>query len=84
MPKAKMAAGQRILRDRITPSVAAEGEVPMPGSRGSVSGPSRIRQATKERRVVSRPQVMEKDPVHNRAENLSLALEALRQALGEE
>jgi len=56
----------------------------MPGSRGSVSGPSRIRQATKERRVVGRPQVMEKDPVHNRAENLSLALEALRQALGEE
>jgi len=84
MPKAKMAAGQRILRDRITPSVTAEGEVPMPGSRGSVSGPSRIRQATKERRVVGRPQVMEKDPVHNRAENLSLALEALRQALGEE
>ena len=84
MPKAKMAAGQRILRDRITPSVTAEGEVPMPGSRGSVSGPSRIRQATKERRVVGRPQVMEKDPVHNRAENLSLALEALRQALGAE
>jgi len=84
MPKAKMAAGQRILRDRITPSVTAEGEVPMPGSRGGVSGPSRIRQATKERRVVGRPQVMEKDPVHNRAENLSLALEALRQALGEE
>jgi len=59
------------------------GEDVMQASKGS-SGSSRIRAATKERRVVGRPQVMEKDPVHNRAENLELALAALKDALGDE
>jgi FAD/FMN-containing dehydrogenase len=48
------------------------------------AGPNRLRQAARERRIVSRPQVMEKDPVHNTGENLALALDALRDALGEE
>ena len=45
---------------------------------------SRIRGEKRERRVVHRPQVMEKDPVHNLSENLERALEALNEALGEE
>jgi FAD/FMN-containing dehydrogenase len=45
---------------------------------------SRIREARNERRVVQRPLVMEKDPVHNREENLKKALEELRKALGDE
>lgn len=45
---------------------------------------SRIREEVRERRVVHRPLVMEKDPVHNRVENLGKALKALREALGEE
>ncbi len=45
---------------------------------------SRIREERNARRVVHRPKVMEKDPVHNREENLTKALEALREALGEE
>jgi hypothetical protein len=45
---------------------------------------SRIRRELRERRVVHRPQVMEKDPVHNVEENLGRALEALADALGEE
>ncbi|MBU4175940.1 MAG: FAD-binding oxidoreductase [Actinobacteria bacterium] len=45
---------------------------------------SRIREELRERRVVHRPQVMEKDPDHNRVENLGKALAALREALGEE
>lgn len=45
---------------------------------------SRIREELRSRRVVHRPMVMEKDPVHNRGENLSKALAALREALGEE
>ena len=45
---------------------------------------SRIREELRERRVVHRPLVMEKDPVHNRSKNLEAALEALREALGEE
>jgi len=43
---------------------------------------SRIREERRERRVVHRPQVMEKDPVHNRVENLGKALSALQEALG--
>jgi hypothetical protein len=35
------------------------------------AGPNRLRQAARERRIVSRPQVMEKDPVHNTGENLA-------------
>ena len=45
---------------------------------------SRIREELRERRVVHRPQVMEKDPDHNRVENLGKALAALQEALGEE
>jgi FAD/FMN-containing dehydrogenase len=45
---------------------------------------SRIREERNARRVVHRPTVMEKDPVHNREENLKKALEALKEALGEE
>ena len=45
---------------------------------------SRIREELRNRRVVHRPKVMEKDPVHNREENLKKALEALKEALGEE
>ena len=45
---------------------------------------SRIREARNERRVVQRPKVMEKDPVHNREENLATALEELKKALGDE
>ena len=45
---------------------------------------SRIREELRERRVVHRPLVSEKDPVHNREENLSKALAALRETLGEE
>lgn len=45
---------------------------------------SRIRKARNARRVVHRPQVMEKDPVHNREESLRKALEALKEALGGE
>ncbi len=55
----------------------------MPVTTGGASK-SRIRQGVRARRVVSRPQVMEKDPVHNRAENLAPALDALKEALGEE
>ncbi len=45
---------------------------------------SRIREGLRARRVVHRPHVMEKDPEHNREENLGLALDDLREALGEE
>ncbi len=45
---------------------------------------SRIREERNARRVVHRPIIMEKDPVHNREENLVLALEALKKALGDE
>lgn len=45
---------------------------------------SRIREELRNRRVVHRPKVMEKDPVHNREESLAKALEALKEALGEE
>ncbi|MFH1149359.1 MAG: FAD-binding oxidoreductase [Actinomycetota bacterium] len=45
---------------------------------------SRIREEIRARRVVHRPLVMEKDPVHNREENLGKALAALREALGDE
>ena len=45
---------------------------------------TRIREEVRERRVVKRPMVFEKDPVHNREENLEKALEALKEALGEE
>ena len=55
----------------------------MPQTRTTASG-SRLREAVRERRIVGRPLVMEKDPVHNRAENLALALAALKEALGEE
>src|SRR5450759_2229239 len=55
----------------------------MPHSRTSASG-SRLREAVRERRIIGRPLVMEKDPVHNRQENLVLALAALKEALGEE
>jgi hypothetical protein len=55
----------------------------MPHSRTGASG-SRLREAVRERRIVGRPLVMEKDPVHNRQENLVLALAALKEALGEE
>lgn len=55
----------------------------MPTSRATPRGPSRAREATRERRIVSRPQVMEKDPVHNLSDNLAGALAALKEALGE-
>jgi len=45
---------------------------------------SRIREDIRERRVVQRPLQMEKDPVHNIPKNVKKALEALREALGEE
>jgi FAD/FMN-containing dehydrogenase len=45
---------------------------------------SRIREDIRERRVVNRPLQMEKDPVHNVPKNVNKALEALREALGEE
>ncbi|HEY5494428.1 MAG TPA: FAD-binding oxidoreductase, partial [Candidatus Anoxymicrobiaceae bacterium] len=45
---------------------------------------SRIREELRARRVVHRPLVMEKDPEHNREENLGKALDALKKALGEE
>ncbi len=45
---------------------------------------SRIRAERNARRVVHRPVVMEKDPVHNREENLKRALEDLKGALGDE
>lgn len=45
---------------------------------------SRIRRELKARRVVHRPFIMEKDPVHNKEENIGKALDALREALGEE
>ena len=45
---------------------------------------SRIREELRNRRVVHRPLVLEKDPVHNREENLEQALEALKVALGDE
>ncbi len=45
---------------------------------------SRIREERNARRVVHRPRVMEKDPVHNREENLGKALEDLKKALGDE
>ena len=45
---------------------------------------SRIREELRERRVVHRPLVMEKDPEHNREEILGKALDALKEALGEE
>ncbi|MFH1150368.1 MAG: FAD-binding oxidoreductase [Actinomycetota bacterium] len=45
---------------------------------------SRIREEIRERRVVHRPQVMEKDPVHNRAGSLAAALRDLKEALGNE
>jgi len=45
---------------------------------------SRIREELRERRVVHRPLVMEKDPDHNRLENLGKALDALKEELGEE
>jgi hypothetical protein len=45
---------------------------------------SRIREELRARRVVHRPLVMEKDPEHNKVENLGKALDALKEALGEE
>jgi len=45
---------------------------------------SKMRQEIEARRVVNRPLVMEKDPVHNRQENLAKALADLKDALGEE
>ncbi|MBU1944360.1 MAG: FAD-binding oxidoreductase [Actinobacteria bacterium] len=45
---------------------------------------SRIRREIRQRRVVGRPLVTEKDPVHNRVENLAAALGALKEALGDE
>ncbi len=52
-------------------------------SRG-IADSGRLRRAARERRVVSRPRVMEKDPVHNVEENLARALEALAEELGGE
>jgi FAD/FMN-containing dehydrogenase len=45
---------------------------------------SRIREELRERRVVHRPLVMEKEPVHNRVEHLEKALHELQEVLGEE
>ncbi len=45
---------------------------------------SRIREERNARRTVHRPTIMEKDPVHNREENLAKALDALKEALGDE
>ena len=49
-----------------------------------MSRDSRIQREIKERRVVERPKVHEKDPVHNREENVQRALEALKDELGNE
>ena len=45
---------------------------------------SRIREGARYRRTVHRPTIMEKDPIHNREENLATALEELKKALGDE
>lgn len=45
---------------------------------------SRIRKEIRERRVVHRPHIMEKEPTHNTKENLKEALAELKKALGEE
>ncbi|MBK5093347.1 MAG: FAD-binding oxidoreductase [Actinobacteria bacterium] len=45
---------------------------------------SKVQQEIKKRRVVKRPLVMEKDPVHNRRESLEKALADLQEVLGEE
>lgn len=45
---------------------------------------TRIREEVRNRRVVHRPLVFEKDPIHNREDNLLKALEALKEEFGEE
>ncbi|MDD5748656.1 MAG: FAD-binding oxidoreductase [Actinomycetota bacterium] len=47
-------------------------------------GKSRIREELRNRRVVGRPKITEKDPLHNREENLIKAMEELKKEIGDE